>query len=83
MRALACGALLAALAAALGQPDPALDWHWQLWKKVHGKEYGRQEEATRRATWESNLRLVTLHNLEHALGLRSYELAMNHLADMV
>ncbi|NWJ03725.1 CATS protein, partial [Crypturellus undulatus] len=85
MRALACGALLAALAAALGQPDPALDWHWQLWKKVHGKEYGHQvgEEATRRATWESNLRLVTLHNLEHALGLRSYELAMNHLADMV
>ncbi|NXA43107.1 CATS protein, partial [Eudromia elegans] len=83
MRLLACGALLAALAAALGHPDPALDWHWQLWRKVHGKEYRDEQEAgRRRVTWERNLRLVTLHNLERSLGLRSYELAMNHLADM-
>lgn len=32
-------AFLAALVVALGQPDPALDWHWQLWKKTYGKEY--------------------------------------------
>ncbi|NXN94851.1 CATS protein, partial [Rhinopomastus cyanomelas] len=74
---------LAALAAALGRPDPALDWHWQLWKKTFGKEYGHeQEEGERRVTWEKNLWLVTLHNLEHSLGLHSYELGMNHLADM-
>uniref|UniRef100_A0A8C4JV17 Cathepsin S n=1 Tax=Dromaius novaehollandiae TaxID=8790 RepID=A0A8C4JV17_DRONO len=83
MELLVCGALLAALAAALGHPDPALDWHWQLWKKTHGKEYRHQEEeGKRRATWERNLRLVTLHNLEHSLGLHSYELGMNHLGDM-
>nr|XP_009666030.1 PREDICTED: cathepsin S-like [Struthio camelus australis] len=41
-----------------------------------------KEEGKRRVTWEKNLRLVTLHNLEHSLGLHSYELAMNHLADM-
>ncbi|OPJ85685.1 cathepsin S [Patagioenas fasciata monilis] len=71
------------LPAALGQPDPALDWHWQLWKKTYGKEYRHQEEeGQRRLTWERNLRLVTLHNLEHSLGLRSYQLAMNHLGDM-
>lgn len=34
-------------------------------------------------TWERNLRLVTLHNLEQSLGLHSYQLGMNHLADMV
>uniref|UniRef100_A0A8B9PAD6 CATS protein n=1 Tax=Apteryx owenii TaxID=8824 RepID=A0A8B9PAD6_APTOW len=85
MKLLACGAFLAALAAVLGHPDPALDWHWQLWKKTHGKEYRHQVglEEKRRVTWERNLHLVTLHNLEHSLGLHSYELGMNHLADMV
>lgn len=32
-------AFLATLVVALGHADPALDWHWQLWKKIHGKEY--------------------------------------------
>ncbi|NXT24209.1 CATS protein, partial [Syrrhaptes paradoxus] len=76
-------AFLATLAVALGQPDPALDWHWQLWKKTYGREYHHEkEEGERRTTWERNLRLVTLHNLEHSLGLHSYELGMNHLGDM-
>ncbi|KAM9368342.1 cathepsin S [Phaethornis superciliosus] len=68
---------------ALGHRDPTLDWHWKLWKKTYGKEYPQEvEEGERRATWEENLRLVTLHNLEKSLGLHSYELGMNHLADM-
>ncbi|XP_065516214.1 cathepsin S-like isoform X2 [Lathamus discolor] len=76
-------AFLAMLVVALGHPDPALDWHWQLWKKTHGKEYRHEkEEWDRRETWERNLRLVTLHNLEHSLGLHSYTLGMNHLGDM-
>ncbi|XP_010179574.1 PREDICTED: cathepsin S-like isoform X2 [Mesitornis unicolor] len=80
---LPCISFLATLTVALGHPDPALDWHWQLWKKTHGKEYRHEkEEGDRRATWERNLRLVTLHNLEHSLGLHSYELGMNHLGDM-
>ncbi|XP_009991965.1 PREDICTED: cathepsin S isoform X1 [Chaetura pelagica] len=68
---------------ALGHPDPALDWHWKLWKKTYGKEYRHEvEEGNRRVIWEKNLRLVTLHNLEQSLGLHSYQLGMNHLADM-
>ncbi|NXT72843.1 CATS protein, partial [Chaetops frenatus] len=91
MELLAPFALLAllGLGLALGHPEPALDQHWQLWKKSYGKEYQPQvgiswgEDSLRRLTWEKNLWLVTLHNLEHSLGLRSYTLGMNHLADMV
>ncbi|NXS26369.1 CATS protein, partial [Pomatostomus ruficeps] len=82
MEPLAPAALLALLGLALGHPDPALDRHWELWKKTYGKEYRHQEDSLRRLTWEKNLRLVTLHNLEHSLGLRSYTLRMNHLGDM-
>uniref|UniRef100_A0A8C0UCJ5 Cathepsin S-like n=1 Tax=Cyanistes caeruleus TaxID=156563 RepID=A0A8C0UCJ5_CYACU len=82
MEPLAPAALLALLALSLGHPDPALDRHWELWKKTYGKEYQPQEDSVRRLTWEKNLWLVTLHNLEHSLGLRSYTLGMNHLGDM-
>ncbi|NWY71524.1 CATS protein, partial [Erithacus rubecula] len=83
MELLAPVTLLALLLLAPGHPQPALDRHWQLWKKTYGKEYRPQEDSLRRMTWEKNLWLVTLHNLEHSLGLRSYTLGMNHLADMV
>ncbi|NWR40228.1 CATS protein, partial [Tachuris rubrigastra] len=83
MEPLAPVAFLALLGVALGHPDPALDRHWELWKKYYGKKYRHQEEdSLRRATWEKNLRLVTLHNLEHSLGIHSYTLGMNHLGDM-
>lgn len=83
MELLRCMAVLVTLVAVMGHPDPTLDQHWQLWKKAHGKEYRHQaEEGQRRATWEKNLRLVMLHNLEHSLGLHSYQLGMNHMGDM-
>ncbi|XP_063296195.1 cathepsin S-like [Pelobates fuscus] len=63
--------------------DPALDNHWQLWKEAHNKNYENlREDLSRRVTWEKNLKFITLHNLEHSLGLHSYELGMNHLGDM-
>uniref|UniRef100_A0A8C0INJ8 CATS protein n=1 Tax=Chelonoidis abingdonii TaxID=106734 RepID=A0A8C0INJ8_CHEAB len=76
-------ASLAAAATAHLRADPTLDNHWELWKKTYGKQYNHKvEEGERRVTWEKNLKLVMLHNLEHSLGLHSYELGMNHLADM-
>ncbi|NWH79740.1 CATS protein, partial [Piaya cayana] len=67
----------------LGHPDVTLDRHWKLWMDTYKKKYSDEKEVEkRRATWERNLRLVTLHNLEFSLGLSSYQLAMNHLADM-
>ncbi|XP_074119525.1 cathepsin S [Sminthopsis crassicaudata] len=75
---LACASTTAHL-----QHDPMLDNHWELWKKTYGKQYEEQnQEATRRLIWEKNLKYVTLHNLEHSMGLHSYDLSMNHLSDM-
>lgn len=63
--------------------DPTLDSHWDLWKKNYGKQYtGKNEEEVRRLIWEKNLKFVTLHNLEHSMGMHSYDLGMNHMGDM-
>ncbi|KAJ8796763.1 hypothetical protein J1605_002033 [Eschrichtius robustus] len=63
--------------------DSTLDHHWNLWKKTYGKQYQEQnEEVARRLIWEKNLKTVMLHNLEHSMGMHSYDLGMNHLGDM-
>uniref|UniRef100_A0A8C9AIH9 Cathepsin S n=1 Tax=Prolemur simus TaxID=1328070 RepID=A0A8C9AIH9_PROSS len=70
---------------AMAQPhkDPTLDHHWHLWKKTYGKQYEEKtEETVRRLIWEKNLKFVMLHNLEHSMGMHSYDLGMNHLGDM-
>lgn len=41
------------------------------------------DEVTRRLIWEKNLKYINTHNLEHSLGVHTFELAMNHLGDMV
>ncbi|OCT66469.1 cathepsin S [Xenopus laevis] len=64
-------------------PDPTLDTHWQLWVKTHQKIYkDAEEERARRTIWEETLKFITVHNLEHSLGLHTYEVGMNHLGDM-
>lgn len=75
--------LLCSSAMAHVHRDPTLDHHWDLWKKTYGKQYKeKNEEVARRLIWEKNLKTVTLHNLEHSMGMHSYELGMNHLGDM-
>ena len=41
------------------------------------------EESGRRRIWEVNLDMINVHNLEATLGMHTYELAMNHLGDLV
>lgn len=41
------------------------------------------DEISRRLIWEKNLKRISIHNLEASLGVHTYELAMNHLGDMV
>ncbi|XP_075700847.1 cathepsin S-like [Rhinoderma darwinii] len=82
MKSLTC-VLLAAFVAVTASIDPALDNHWKLWKFTYNKKYEHErEDLTRRMIWENNLKFVTLHNLEHELGVHSYSVGMNHLADM-
>ncbi|XP_066193922.1 cathepsin K [Sylvia atricapilla] len=74
--------LLPAVLAQL-HPERELDTQWELWKKTHRKQYnGQADEVTRRLIWEKNLKYINTHNLEHALGVHTFELAMNHLGDM-
>ncbi|XP_006001246.1 cathepsin K [Latimeria chalumnae] len=64
-------------------PDVSLDSQWGLWKQSFNKQYnGKDEETIRRLIWEKNLRLIRAHNMEYAMGVHSYDMAMNHLADM-
>uniref|UniRef100_A0A8C9MMF6 Cathepsin L n=1 Tax=Serinus canaria TaxID=9135 RepID=A0A8C9MMF6_SERCA len=72
------------LGAVLGAPrlDPELDDHWQLWKSWHKKDYHEREEGWRRVVWEKNLKMIEIHNLDHALGKHSYKLGMNQFGDM-
>ncbi|KAM5128992.1 cathepsin S [Mantella aurantiaca] len=80
MKSLVCILLAATVASAI---DPALDNHWTLWKITYNKKYEHErEDLTRRTIWEKNLKFVTLHNLEHELGVHSFTVGMNHLADM-
>ncbi|XP_056331622.1 cathepsin S, ortholog 2, tandem duplicate 2 [Danio aesculapii] len=79
------GSLLFAVccSAALAHFNTNLDQHWELWKKKHVKLYScEDEEVGRRELWERNLELIAIHNLEASMGMHSYDLAINHMADM-
>ncbi|NXQ58415.1 CATK protein, partial [Anthoscopus minutus] len=77
-------ALLVPAALAQLHPERELDTQWELWKKTHRKQYNSQaDEVMRRLIWEKNLKYINTHNLEHTLGVHTFELAMNHLGDMV
>ncbi|XP_075463665.1 cathepsin S-like isoform X2 [Ascaphus truei] len=84
MNSLTCILLAASVIASVhALVDPTLENHWQLWKKSFTKLYSNEkEDIRRRVIWEKNLKFVTLHNLEHSMGIHSYDLGMNHLGDM-
>ncbi|XP_030320892.1 cathepsin K [Calypte anna] len=76
-------ALLVVPGGAQPHPQPELDAQWDLWKQTHRKQYpGQEDERVRRMIWEKNLKYITKHNLEHARGLHTFQVAMNHLGDM-
>ncbi|XP_029959709.1 cathepsin S, ortholog2, tandem duplicate 1 [Salarias fasciatus] len=63
--------------------DSGLDVHWDMWKKTHNKQYQTEvEEVFRREVWEKNLKVITKHNLEASMGMKTFELGMNHMGDL-
>jgi cathepsin L len=72
--------------AALGLPftfNRELDGDWELFKKVHSKNYREfAEEVKRRSIWEDNLKIIAKHNLEFDLGNHTYRLGINFYGDM-
>lgn len=74
--------MVAASVANIGK-DPTLDSDWEHWKTTYQKQYNSEEEELfRRLIWEKTLKIVTVHNLEESIGMHSYTMAMNGLADM-
>ncbi|XP_072453045.1 cathepsin L2-like isoform X2 [Notamacropus eugenii] len=71
------------IAAAAPQFDRNLDAKWKQWKSQHRRLYGGNEEDNwRRATWEKNLRMIEMHNLEYSAGKHSFRMEMNKFGDM-
>ncbi|KAM9488944.1 protein CTLA-2-beta-like isoform 1-T1 [Clarias gariepinus] len=63
--------------------DSSLDASWKKWKTTYKKEYKTPaEEASRRAIWEENLKIIERHNQEYKKGLQTCELGMNQFGDM-
>ncbi|XP_065207127.1 procathepsin L-like [Planococcus citri] len=64
------------------KPSPHLDEHWESFKTRFNKTYHPVLENKRRQTWEQNYHMINKHNEEHKQGLHTYELEINHLADL-
>ncbi|XP_072453048.1 procathepsin L-like [Notamacropus eugenii] len=78
---LCLASLCLGIAAAAPQLDPTLDAKWEQWKSQHRRTYGGNEDNWRRATWEKNLRMIEMHNLEYRAGKHSFRMEMNKFGD--
>jgi cathepsin L len=56
--------------------------HWQRFKVVHNRNYGRYEEYRRKTIFASNLRVIMNHNIEADLGVHTFRLGVNQFADL-
>jgi cathepsin L len=56
---------------------------WNDFKLEHKKIYGSiEEERYRLSIYLENRDLIAQHNQRYALGLETYEMGLNHLADL-
>jgi pyoverdine/dityrosine biosynthesis protein Dit1 len=63
--------------------DTTLENFWTEFKSFHKKTYeSASQEMKRRSIWETNLKKINQHNLEHSLGHHTYTLKMNKYGDL-
>lgn len=68
----------------LGAPVYESLEEWTLWKATHTKSYDSTlEELEHHIVWQSNKAYVDQHNVNAARGVFSYQVKLNHLADLV
>ncbi|XP_043838500.1 procathepsin L-like [Dromiciops gliroides] len=79
---LCLASLCLGIVAAAPQLDQTLDAKWHQWKAQHRKTYAANEDSWRRTTWEKNLRMIEMHNLEYSAGKHSFLMGMNKFGDM-
>lgn len=67
-----------------GEPVYEALEEWKLWKSRHDRSYSsRLEELERHIVWLSNKAYVEQHNINAKRGVFSYQVRLNHLADLV
>jgi len=53
------------------------------WARTHGKVYGTyREHMYRQGIWLTNMNKILSHNIKHAKGEKSYNMAMNEFGDL-
>ncbi len=55
---------------------------FEIWKGKMNKQYDATESDYRFQVWLQNLHYVKTHNARFAAGLETYDLEMNHFADL-
>jgi len=82
MRFLILAAIIVCASAASLSQEP-LDNAWSEFKVQHGKKYNsKNEELSRRAIWEKNMQFIQTHNLQYALGKKTFTVGMNKFGDL-
>jgi len=70
--------IVCASAASLNQ-----DKSWNEFKGLYGKQYqSKEEESSRKAVWEKNMQFIQDHNMQYALGKKTFSVGMNKYGDL-
>ncbi|KAK1170316.1 cathepsin L1-like [Acipenser oxyrinchus oxyrinchus] len=59
-----------------------LESEWQAWKVTYKRQYTRMNEEQKRATWESNYKMIQQNNQHVQRGRKTITMGMNKFGDL-